>query len=44
MARSRFNKNVDAFRRWGGGIMGLKTQEKLRRREEALKKEQKKTA
>ncbi|CAE7874294.1 RPL7AB, partial [Symbiodinium sp. KB8] len=39
LARSRFNTNVDSFRRWGGGIMGLKTQEKLRRREVEAKKE-----
>jgi large subunit ribosomal protein L7Ae len=44
LARAKFNNNTDAFRKWGGGIMGLKTQAKLEKRERALKEEAAKKA
>uniref|UniRef100_A0A7R9YED1 60S ribosomal protein L7a n=1 Tax=Pinguiococcus pyrenoidosus TaxID=172671 RepID=A0A7R9YED1_9STRA len=36
---AKFNDNKDAFRKWGGGIMGLKTQKRLELRRIALEKE-----
>mmetsp|Transcript_18016 Transcript_18016/g.41380 ORF Transcript_18016/g.41380 Transcript_18016/m.41380 type:complete len:94 (-) Transcript_18016:166-447(-) len=32
----KFNDNTDLMRKWGGGIMGLKTQAKLDKRAKAL--------
>merc|ERR1712127_554639 len=32
----KFNKNAELMRKWGGGIMGLKTQAKLDKRAKAL--------
>merc|ERR1712127_513048 len=41
----KFNKNADMMRKWGGGIMGLKTQAKLDKRAKAVAiEEAKKTA
>jgi len=37
--RAQFNDNVNAVRKWGGGIMGLKTQAKLAKREKAIQAE-----
>lgn len=34
-----FNKNTDAYRKWGGGIMGLKTQARLEKRAKLLQAE-----
>jgi len=39
-ARLQFNDNAAERKRWGGGIMGVKTQAVLRARELAVKKEQ----
>lgn len=36
MAKEKFNDNADLIRKWGGGIMGLKTQAKLEKRAKAL--------
>lgn len=36
VAREKFNNNVQLNRKWGGGIMGLKTQAKLDKRAKAL--------
>jgi len=36
VAREKFNDNVQLNRKWGGGIMGLKTQAKLDKRAKAL--------
>lgn len=45
LALEKFNKNADLVRKWGGGIMGLKTQAKLDKRAKALAiEEAKKTA
>mmetsp|Transcript_56768 Transcript_56768/g.120529 ORF Transcript_56768/g.120529 Transcript_56768/m.120529 type:complete len:265 (+) Transcript_56768:110-904(+) len=40
----KFNKNVDLMRKWGGGIMGLKTQAKLDKRAKAVAAEEAKKA
>jgi len=40
LAKEKFNDNVDHVRKWGGGIMGLKTQAKLELRRKAMEKEQ----
>lgn len=40
LAVEKFNDNVDHVRKWGGGIMGLKTQAKLELRRKALAKEE----
>ena len=40
--RSQFNENID--RKWGGGVMGLKTQKKLEKREKAWAEEEAKKA
>jgi large subunit ribosomal protein L7Ae len=44
MAKEKFNTNVEIRRKWGGGIMGLKTQARLEKREAALKAEAAKKA
>jgi len=36
LALEKYNNNVDLVRRWGGGIMGLKTQAKLDKRAKAM--------
>mmetsp|Transcript_47652 Transcript_47652/g.70550 ORF Transcript_47652/g.70550 Transcript_47652/m.70550 type:complete len:264 (-) Transcript_47652:28-819(-) len=36
LATEKFNTNVDHLRKWGGGIMGLKTQAKLEKRSKAM--------
>ena len=36
LARAQFNENGEATRKWGGGIMGLRTQAKLDKREKML--------
>mmetsp|Transcript_92344 Transcript_92344/g.287480 ORF Transcript_92344/g.287480 Transcript_92344/m.287480 type:complete len:269 (+) Transcript_92344:69-875(+) len=38
--KAQFNDNVEARRRWGGGIMGLKSQHVMQRREKAIQLEQ----
>merc|ERR1711957_952537 len=35
LANEKYNNNPDLIRKWGGGIMGLKTQAKLVKREKA---------
>jgi len=35
-ANARFRDNVDGRRKWGGGIMGLKTQRRLEKREKLI--------
>ncbi|ETI40671.1 hypothetical protein F441_13959 [Phytophthora nicotianae CJ01A1] len=42
--RTKFNEDVQARRKWGGGIMGLKTQKKLELREKAIAAEAAKKA
>merc|ERR1712110_236396 len=42
--RAAFNDNVDARRKWGGGIMGIKSQHVTRAREAAIEKEKMKKA
>merc|ERR1711862_78939 len=37
---AQFNDNVDLRRRWGGGIMGIKSQHVTQRREKAIQIEQ----
>jgi len=39
LADSRFRDNADARRKWGGGIMGLKTQRRLEKREKLIQAE-----
>merc|ERR1712070_1246770 len=36
LAKEKYNDNADLVRKWGGGIMGLKTQAKLDKRAKAL--------
>merc|ERR1712008_566180 len=36
LALEKFNNNTDLMRKWGGGIMGLKTQAKLDKRAKAM--------
>merc|ERR1711957_806134 len=36
LAREKYNDNMDLQRKWGGGIMGLKTQAKLDKRAKAM--------
>merc|ERR1712086_179372 len=38
--RAQFNDNVEVRRRWGGGIMGIKSQHVTQRREKAIAAEQ----
>lgn len=40
LALEKYNNNPEALRKWGGGIMGLKTQTKLQKRAEALAAEE----
>jgi len=40
--RAQFNDNTESRRRWGGGIMGIKSQHVMQRREKALQIEQQK--
>eukprot|EP00527_Entomoneis_sp_CCMP2396_P005714 CAMPEP_0198148300 /NCGR_PEP_ID=MMETSP1443-20131203/40865_1 /TAXON_ID=186043 /ORGANISM="Entomoneis sp., Strain CCMP2396" /LENGTH=266 /DNA_ID=CAMNT_0043812955 /DNA_START=44 /DNA_END=844 /DNA_ORIENTATION=- len=40
LAKEKFNDNPDHIRKWGGGIMGLKTQAKLDKRAKALAAEE----
>lgn len=42
--RSQFNDNIDTRRKWGGGVMGLKTQKKLELRAKAIAAEEAKKA
>jgi large subunit ribosomal protein L7Ae len=44
LAMEKFNKNADLTRKWGGGIMGLKTQAKLDKRAKAVAAEEAKKA
>jgi len=44
LADEKFNKNLDLVRKWGGGIMGLKTQAKLDKRAKAVAAEEAKKA
>merc|ERR1719199_2385095 len=37
---SQFNENAESRRRWGGGIMGVKSQHVTQRRERAIQMEQ----
>jgi large subunit ribosomal protein L7Ae len=38
--RAQFNDNADVRKKWGGGIMGIKSQHVMQRREKALQAEQ----
>jgi len=38
--KAQFNENVDLRRKWGGGIMGIKSQHVMQRREKAIQLEQ----
>jgi large subunit ribosomal protein L7Ae len=40
LAKEKYNANADLIRKWGGGIMGLKTQAKLDKRAKALAAEE----
>lgn len=40
LANEKYNDNPELVRKWGGGIMGLKTQAKLKKRAEALAAEE----
>jgi large subunit ribosomal protein L7Ae len=40
LAKEKFNANPELVRKWGGGIMGLKTQAKLDKRAKALAAEE----
>jgi large subunit ribosomal protein L7Ae len=44
LAKEKFNNNKDLVRKWGGGIMGLKTQAKLDKRAKAVAAEEAKKA
>jgi len=44
LADEKFNKNAELLRKWGGGIMGLKTQAKLDKRAKAIAVEESKKA
>merc|ERR1711862_814707 len=44
LAMEKFNNNVELTRKWGGGIMGLKTQAKLEKRAKAMAVEEAKKA
>merc|ERR1712127_754336 len=38
--KAQFNDNADVRKKWGGGIMGIKSQHVMQRRERALQQEQ----
>merc|ERR1712207_111072 len=38
--KAQFNENAETRKRWGGGIMGIKSQHVMQRREKALQAEQ----
>jgi len=38
--KAQFNDNADVRRKWGGGIMGIKSQHVTQRREKAIQAEQ----
>merc|ERR1712228_644166 len=38
--KAQFNENADIRKKWGGGIMGIKSQHVMQRREKALQAEQ----
>merc|ERR1711982_285933 len=38
--KAQFNENADVRKRWGGGIMGIKSQHVMQRREKAIQAEQ----
>jgi len=40
LANEKYNNNADLLRKWGGGIMGLKTQAKLDKRAKAVAAEE----
>merc|ERR1712127_14225 len=40
LGNEKYNKNPDLVRKWGGGIMGLKTQAKLDKRAKAMAAEE----
>jgi len=40
MANEKYNHNVELMRKWGGGVMGLKTQAKLLKRAKAVAEEE----
>mmetsp|Transcript_15379 Transcript_15379/g.30635 ORF Transcript_15379/g.30635 Transcript_15379/m.30635 type:complete len:263 (+) Transcript_15379:65-853(+) len=40
MAMEKYNDNVELTRKWGGGVMGLKTQAKLEKRAKAIEAEE----
>uniref|UniRef100_A0A7S1ZT64 60S ribosomal protein L7a n=1 Tax=Trieres chinensis TaxID=1514140 RepID=A0A7S1ZT64_TRICV len=40
LAREKYNDNAELVRKWGGGIMGLKTQAKLEKRAKAVAAEE----
>ncbi|GBG26464.1 60S ribosomal protein L7a [Hondaea fermentalgiana] len=42
ICRAQFNDNKDALKKWGGGIMGLRTQTKLAKRAAAVEAEERK--
>lgn len=44
LATEKFNNNSDLLRKWGGGVMGLKTQAKLEKRAKAMAIEEAKKA
>lgn len=44
LALEKFNGNAEVIRKWGGGIMGLKTQAKLEKRAKAMALEEAKKA
>jgi len=44
LAMEKYNNNVDLTRKWGGGIMGLKTQAKLEKRAKMIAVEEAKKA
>merc|ERR1711924_300321 len=43
-AKAQFNDNVDLRRKWGGGIMGRKSQAKIAARQKAIRDEAQKRA
>ena len=40
LAKEKYNDNTDLLRKWGGGVMGLKTQAKLDKRAKAMAAEE----